>query len=47
MGEGIEKNKGTDRIKISGMSCEHCVAAVRKGLEAVPGVLMADERRWS
>jgi copper chaperone len=25
-------------IRISGMSCGHCVSAVRKALEAVPGV---------
>ncbi len=26
------------RIKVSGMSCEHCVMAVRKALERTPGV---------
>jgi len=26
------------RIKVGGMSCEHCVMAVRKALEATPGV---------
>jgi copper chaperone len=31
-------------IRIEGMSCEHCVAAVRKGLEAVPGVKSLDVR---
>ena len=26
------------RIKVRGMSCNHCVMAVRKALEATPGV---------
>ena len=26
------------RLKIEGMSCDHCVGAVAKALEAVPGV---------
>jgi len=26
------------RIKVRGMSCNHCVMAVRKELEATPGV---------
>ena len=29
-------------LKIDGMSCDHCVAAVRKALEAVPGVTSAE-----
>ena len=28
----------TIELRIEGMSCEHCVAAVRKALQAVPGV---------
>ena len=28
----------TIELRIEGMSCEHCVAAVRKALLAVPGV---------
>ncbi|CAN5614594.1 heavy-metal-associated domain-containing protein [soil metagenome] len=28
----------THRIEIAGMSCGHCVAAVRKELEEAPGV---------
>ncbi len=26
------------RIKVNGMTCEHCVMAVRKALERTPGV---------
>lgn len=26
-------------IKIDGMSCQHCVAAVKKALEKVPGII--------
>lgn len=29
-------------LKIDGMTCGHCVAAVTKALEAVPGVESAD-----
>lgn len=29
-------------LTIGGMSCEHCVASVSKGLQAVPGVRRAD-----
>lgn len=25
-------------VKIKGMSCQHCVASVKKALEALPGV---------
>ena len=28
----------TSEIKVSGMSCEHCVAAVGKAARSVPGV---------
>ena len=28
----------TKKIKINGMSCEHCQAAVKEALTAVPGV---------
>ena len=31
-------------LEISGMSCEHCVARVKKALEAVPGVAVANVR---
>jgi copper chaperone len=27
-----------DRIKIKGMSCQHCVGSVKKALENVPGL---------
>lgn len=27
-----------ESIKINGMSCQHCVASVKKALEAVPGL---------
>lgn len=30
------------RITVSGMSCEHCVNAVKKALEEIPGVASAD-----
>jgi copper chaperone len=33
---------GDVRLNITGMTCGHCVAAVKKALEAVPGVQMAD-----
>lgn len=26
------------RVKIKGMSCQHCVASVSKALEAIPGI---------
>ncbi|MBW6521148.1 MAG: heavy-metal-associated domain-containing protein [Desulfoarculaceae bacterium] len=26
------------KIKVKGMSCQHCVASTRKALEAIPGV---------
>ena len=29
-------------INVSGMSCGHCVAAVRKAVERVPGVVVRD-----
>ena len=29
-------------IEVKGMSCQHCVAAVTKALQAVPGVQRAD-----
>ncbi len=29
-------------IEIDGMSCQHCVMAVKKGLEAIDGVSEAD-----
>lgn len=32
----------TATISISGMSCGHCVSAVRKALSAVPGVVVED-----
>lgn len=28
----------TTEIKVTGMSCQHCVGAVTRALEAVPGV---------
>ena len=31
----------TTELKIEGMSCEHCVAAVKKALEGVQGVRAA------
>lgn len=32
----------TTTLKIDGMSCSHCVASVKKALEAVSGVTSAD-----
>lgn len=32
----------TTTISIAGMSCNHCVATVRKALSAVPGVAVQD-----
>jgi copper chaperone len=29
-------------IKIEGMSCQHCVMAVRKALGGVPGIVQSD-----
>lgn len=29
-------------VKIEGMSCQHCVMAVKKALGGVPGVLQSD-----
>ena len=34
------ENAATE-IKVNGMSCEHCVAAVGKAVRAVPGVTAA------
>lgn len=30
------------KIKIEGMSCQHCVMAVKKALGGVPGILESD-----
>ena len=30
------------KLKVSGMTCMHCVGAVKKALEQVPGVESAD-----
>jgi copper chaperone len=32
----------TTALRIDGMSCDHCVRAVRQALEAVPGVTRAE-----
>ncbi len=29
-------------IKIEGMSCQHCVMAVKKGINSLPGIVEAD-----
>ena len=36
----VETNEGLKviRLNVSGMTCSHCEAAVRRALEAVPGV---------
>jgi copper ion binding protein len=31
----------TIKLKVTGMSCEHCVQAVKRALEGVPGVKSA------
>lgn len=33
-----------EEIRIEGMSCQHCVAAVKKELTALPGVASAEVR---
>ena len=30
----------TQELKIQGMTCGHCVMSVRKGLDAVPGLVV-------
>ena len=30
------------RLKVGGMNCQHCVGAVRKALESLPGVESVD-----
>jgi copper chaperone CopZ len=32
----------TETLKIDGMSCAHCVRAVREAIEAIPGVEVQD-----
>ena len=32
----------TETLRIEGMSCQHCVRAVRSALEGVPGVTIED-----
>jgi len=32
----------TETLRINGMSCQHCVRAVRGALEGVPGVTVED-----
>ena len=45
-GYKIIKNKGEDSmekiLKVEGMSCNHCVASVKKALEGIDGVIEAD-----
>jgi copper chaperone len=36
--ELITLEERMDRIKIKGMSCQHCVGSVKKALENVPGL---------
>ncbi|NOY64630.1 MAG: heavy-metal-associated domain-containing protein [Nitrospirae bacterium] len=31
-----------ENVKIEGMSCEHCVARVKKAIDAIDGVLKSD-----
>lgn len=35
-------NELTTRINITGMSCQHCVAAAKRALEGLAGVQIAD-----
>jgi copper chaperone len=37
----MDDTQGTTEIKVAGMSCEHCVAAVGKAARSVPGVTEA------
>ena len=39
---GIKRADKTTVIKVDGMSCEHCKMRVKKALEAVKGVRLAD-----
>lgn len=39
--EHSEKNQATVEIKISGMSCNHCVQHIEKALKQTRGVKMA------
>jgi copper chaperone len=39
-GQAMEKNRV--KLSITGMTCGHCVAAVKKALKAVPGVEEAE-----
>jgi copper chaperone len=37
-----EDSMAETTVKIEGMSCQHCVMAVKKALGAVPGILESD-----
>ena len=37
-----EANTMTTKLKVTGMTCLHCVGAVKKALEALPGVDSAE-----
>ncbi len=38
----MEVGMAETRIEIEGMSCQHCVMAVKKALGGVPGILESD-----
>ena len=38
----VETKQMTTTLKVTGMTCMHCVGAVKKALEQVPGVETAD-----
>ncbi len=40
MSQGTEQHQV--ELKIDGMSCGHCVAAVREALESIPGAVVND-----
>jgi copper chaperone len=40
----MRRDMDTRKIEIGGMNCDHCVAAVRKGLARLPGVVVREVR---
>lgn len=44
MKKGEPLSMSTYRLEIAGMSCDHCVRAVRSALEALPAVTPLDVR---
>lgn len=38
----LTSDRHTEDLRIEGMTCSHCVAAVRAALESVPGAVVQD-----